>query len=335
MARRAGPKPRGTPWPPGAPYFRAGHPRRPGAALGLAAALAAASLGHGAPAHAFPHVVQKGETLAQIAERIYGLVEMEKVLVAANGLDAGGGIAISPGMRLEVPALGHRRVGPGDSWGSLAFELLGGEDRSDVIAMANDSSPWLTPREGAEIVVPYNLRVTVGQADNIVTIAQRYLGSKDKAWSLARYNHLQDSNGVRRGDVLLVPLGELKLTEEGKAEAARAEGFEKSEGGGAAREAQKRADAELPALLADVRAGRYVDAVVRGAKVLGYGELARPQLGAIHRQLLEAYVALEAPGLAFASCRAWRELDPAAKLDPVYLSPKIVAACESAARGSP
>lgn len=309
---------------------------RPGAALALAASLAAAgALGREGRASAFPHVVQKGETLAQIAERAYGLVEMEKVLVAANGLDAGGGIAIAPGMRLEVPALGHRRVGPGDSWGSLAFELLGGEERSDVLSMANDSSPWLTPHEGAEIVVPYNLRVTVGQADTIVTVAQRFLGHKDRAWTLARYNHLEDSNGVRRGDVLLVPLAQLPLTEEGRAEAARAESFEKSEGGGAAREAQRRAEAELPALLADVRAGRYVDAVVRGAKALGYGELARPQLASIHRQLLEAYVALDAPGLAFASCRAWRELDPGASLDPVYLSPKIMAACESAARGSP
>jgi LysM domain len=312
-------------------------PRRPRRSLAAAAALAAASAlaTLEPPAMAFPHVVQKGETLAQIAERVYGLVEMEKVLVAANGLDANGGISIAPGMRLEVPALGHRRVGPGDSWGSLAFELLGGEDRSDIISMANDSSPWLVPREGAEIVVPYNLRVTVGQADTIVTVAQRYLGSKDKAWSLARYNHLLDSNGVRRGDVLLVPLSEIKLTEEGKAEAARAEGVEKSEGGGGSREAQRRADTELPTLLADVRGGRYVDAVVRGAKMLGYGELARPQLASIHRQLLEAYVALDAPGLAFASCRTWRELDPTVRLDPVYLSPKIVAACESAARGAP
>jgi hypothetical protein len=41
--------------------------------------------------------------LAQIAERSYGRVEMEQLLVAANGLDAGGGIPIVPGMRLEVP----------------------------------------------------------------------------------------------------------------------------------------------------------------------------------------------------------------------------------------
>ncbi|HEU4538509.1 MAG TPA: LysM domain-containing protein, partial [Polyangiaceae bacterium] len=193
----------------------AGHARSSRWRVALAASVAFAALAPGRAALAFPHVVQKGETLAQIAERVYGHVEMEKVLVAANGLDAAGGIAIAPGMRLEVPALGHRRVGPGDTWGSLAFELLGGEDRSDVISMANDSSPWLTPPEGAEIVVPYNLRVTVGQADTIVTVAQRYLGNKDRAWVLARYNRLQDSNGVRRGDVLLVPLGDIKLTEAG------------------------------------------------------------------------------------------------------------------------
>ncbi|MEZ4315684.1 MAG: LysM domain-containing protein, partial [Polyangiaceae bacterium] len=38
---------------------------------------------------AFPHVVQPGETLAMIAERTYGKVEMERLLVAANALDAG------------------------------------------------------------------------------------------------------------------------------------------------------------------------------------------------------------------------------------------------------
>src|SRR4051812_33481720 len=71
-------------------------------------------------AHAFPHVVKKGETLAQIAERTYGKVEMEQLLVAANGLDAGGGIPIVPGLRLEVPALGYHRVTAGETWAGLA-----------------------------------------------------------------------------------------------------------------------------------------------------------------------------------------------------------------------
>src|SRR3954470_17087158 len=110
-------------------------------------------------ATAFPHVVHSGETLAQIAERTYGRVEMEQVLVAANGLDAGGGIPIVPGMRLEVPALGHHRVSAGETWAGLAGELLGDPNRSDVLAMSNNSMPWLPPADGQELLVPYNLRV--------------------------------------------------------------------------------------------------------------------------------------------------------------------------------
>jgi hypothetical protein len=141
----------------------------------LVLATAGALLGAG-DAGAFPHVVKKGETLAQIAERTYGRVEMEQLLVAANGLDAGGGIPIVAGMRLEVPALGHRRVSAGETWAALALELLGDDKRSDVLALANGSMPWLTPADGQEIVVPYNLRVVAGGSDSLLTIAYRYLG---------------------------------------------------------------------------------------------------------------------------------------------------------------
>ena len=71
-------------------------------------------------AGAFTHVVKPGETLAQIAERVYGDVAEERLLVSANGLDEGGGVAIAPGLVLEVPALGHHRAAAGETWASLA-----------------------------------------------------------------------------------------------------------------------------------------------------------------------------------------------------------------------
>src|SRR5690606_23661835 len=111
----------------------------------------------GAEAAAFTHVVQKGDTLAGIAERYYGRIQYEQLLVAANLLDSQGGSPIRPGMRLEIPALGHRRVHKTDTWASLAQELLGQASRSDVLAIANGTNPWLPPPNGAEIVVPYNL----------------------------------------------------------------------------------------------------------------------------------------------------------------------------------
>jgi hypothetical protein len=64
--------------------------------------------------------------------------------------------------------------------------------------------------------------------------------------------------------------------------------------------------------------------------MLGYGELEKPQIAAIQRHLTEAYVALDATGLAETACGAWREADPGAPLDPIEISPKILRACAAA-----
>jgi nucleoid-associated protein YgaU len=295
-------------------------------ALALGAALASSD------ATAFTHVVQKNETLAQIAERTYGKIQYEKILVAANALDAQGGSPIVAGQRLEIPALDHYRIASGDTWQGLAKNFLGEPERSVVLAQANDTLPWIPPAEGAEIIVPYNLRYIATQADTIVTITQKFLGEKEKAWIYDQYNHLK-GQPVRRGDVILIPLSNLPLTDAGKAEAASAEATTKSQAAGAAREAQRKVDSQMPLLLSDIRGGRYVDALTRGGRLLALGDLTKPQLALIHRQLTEAYVALDAHGLAAASCAAWRENDPKAPVDDqVMLSPKILAACSRGQR---
>jgi LysM repeat protein len=292
-------------------------------------ALASAAVFASTHATAFTHTVQKNETLAQIAERTYGRIQYEKILVAANALDAQGGSPIVAGQRLEIPALDHYRINAGDTWEGLAKQFLGDPDRNVVLAQANDTMPWIPPAEGAEIIVPYNLRYIATQADTIVTITQKFTGEKEKAWIYDQYNHLK-GQPIRRGDVVLIPLTSLPLTDAGKAEAAAADTKTRSQSAGLAREAQRKVEAETPLLLADVRGGRYVDAVTRGGKLLALGDLTKPQLALIHRQLTEAYAALEAPGLAAAACAAWRDNDPKVKLDPVMISPKIMAACSRA-----
>jgi nucleoid-associated protein YgaU len=296
--------------------------RRRASLAAAACALAALPL----CAEAFPHVVQPGETLAGLAEQYYGRVELEKVLVAENGLDLGGGVSVVPGLRLEIPAVMHHRSEAGETWADLAERLLGDRDRSDVLAGANDGMPWTPPRDGQEILVPYNLRVVAGPGDSTLTVAYRFLGERDRAWMLDKYNHLK-GEPLRRGDLLLVPLVDLPLTEEGKAAARESGALVRSQGAGSAREAQRRVDGELPGLAADLRGGRYLEVVARGNRLLGYGELAKPQLASIHRKLVEAYVALDAMGLAETSCAAFRDADPSAELEPDLTSPKIVRAC--------
>lgn len=290
-----------------------------------------ASLCISTPAQAFTHVVQKGETLASIAEKIYGRIQHERILVAANALEAQGGIPIVPGMRLEVPAVSYRRIHSGDTWAALAEELLGSAQRSDVLAVANGTNPWLPPEIGEEIVVPYNLRVIVHRNETIMSLAYKFMGEAKKAWVLHNYNGLK-KNTLVPGSVLLVPLTDLPLTPEGQEEASRASVAQRTQGKGQTRREQLRVRGELPALIADVRGGRYLDAVRRGNRFLSTTELTKPQLAVIHRQLLEAYVAFGATGLAAAACTAWRENDPGAAIDPVWLSPKIVEACRRGRR---
>ena len=280
-------------------------------------------------AAAFTHVVKKNETLAGIAERYYGRINYERILVYANALDACGGSPIVPGMRLEIPAASHRRVLAGETWQTLARDLLGDEKRGEVLAKSNDGKPWVPPEDGADIVVPYNLRFIIQQRETAPSVAKRFFADQDSAWMLDRYNGI-DGKALHRGDVVLVPLTDLPLTKEGEQAARDAEAAVRSEGGGSARAAQRKVAGELPLLLSELRGGHYLEATVRGNRLLALGDLTVPQVADIHRVLTEAYVALDATGLAASSCQKWLEADPKAEHDPVTTSPKILAACKAA-----
>jgi hypothetical protein len=281
---------------------------------------------------AFPHVVRRDETVAQIAEAMYGRVELERVIVAANSLDRRRGSEIVAGMRLELPAIGYHKVLPEDTWQSIADELLGAEKRGDVLAHINDSHPWLKPSVGREIVVPYNLRYVATRGDTTQTVAYRFLNRRDDAWIIASYNNLSRAR-LRQGEVVLVPLTDLELTDVGRRSALTAGALVRSQGGGTAREAQRKAAGELPRLALDIRRGRYIEAIGRGAAILDTVGLSEPQLAETHRLLTVAYVAMDATGLAATSCAAWRQHDPLAVLDPIDHSPKVLAVCVGEAGG--
>jgi hypothetical protein len=276
-------------------------------------------------ADAYTHVARPGETLAQIAELAYGDARREVVLVGANALDVRGGSQVAPGMRLEIPAPTFIRAGRGDTWPDLALVWLGHKDRSATLARANDAVPWVPPAEGREIIVPAVIAHIAGENEDIVSIAKRYLSETKRAWELNVYN-LREGTEVKPGEIVLVPIVDLQLSDKGKEEARRAGLAALSEGGGTSFQAQKRAEGELPLLLADVRGGRYVDVITRGNTLLTLGDLARPQLAAIYRALVEAYVALDAYGAASAACKAWK-LQGGGSLERRWTSPKIVSAC--------
>jgi LysM repeat protein len=278
-------------------------------------------------AAAFTHIVKPGETLAQIADRVYGDSRIEVVLVGANALDVQGGTVIAVGMRLEVPAPGHHTVMQGETWPELSLSWLGSDRvaRSDLLARSNKGVAWVPPVEGQEIEIPAVITYIAGEGETINMIAKRFWGDANRGWELNIYNG-REGVTVKRGELVLVPMTGLKLTDAGKSE-ARAAAERDGASGGMALEQQRKGDAELPQLLADVRYGRYPEAVARGNRLLGAGALTHPQLAVVHRALLEAYVAIDARAAAAAACAAWKSNEPNPILDPVRVSPKIRAAC--------
>ena len=190
-------------------------------------------------ASALVHVVQAGDTLAAIAERYYGKIQHERLLVAANRLDVQGGIPLVVGMRLEVPTTSHYVVKKGDTWAALSLRFLGNSQRSDVLSMSNGSSPWMTPEAGARIMIPYNLALSIASDETVVSIAQKYLGDRNKAWMLTRYNDLKKGN-IERGAVLLVPVTDIELSEEGQRLATEYKAMEPDTASSEQRREQKR-----------------------------------------------------------------------------------------------
>lgn len=282
-------------------------------------------------ASAFTHVVSHGETLAQMAIKFYGSARFETALVGANALDAHGGSAIVSGQPLEIPAPSHHRVEQNETWAELARIYLGDARRAETLARTNGGVSWVQPAPGQEIEIPAIVAHIAAESETMGELAQRYLGDMNKAWELDAYNNRKGDQKLLRGDIVLVPLPDLVLTEEGKKAARVAAERIRTEGSGRAYEAQRKAEADIPPLLADVRAGRYLDAVGKGNRLLGSGELTKPQLATIHRALVDAYVALDAHGLAAGACVAWRtHANPAeTNLDPRAVSPKVRAACGS------
>ncbi len=277
-------------------------------------------------AQAFAHTVMPGDTLASIAETFYGRIQHENLLVVANALEAQGGIRIAPGMRLEVPALSYVRTQPADTWKALALELLGGEHRAAALASANGTKPWLPPDPDTEIIVPYNLRYVTTGDETIVGLAYRYLGDRKLAWMLDQYNQ-RKGRRIQRGEVVLIPITDIRLTAAGKAAAERADQRVRLQSGGDTRELQLRVEKELAQLKADIHQGHYVAAVARANRFLGEGTLTQKQRAISYQRLVTAYVALGTEGLARDACAKWKEAAGQVNLDPLRVSPKIRAAC--------
>jgi len=278
---------------------------------------------------AYVHVVREGETLASIAERYYGDSRRESVLVAENGLETQGGAAIVVGLRLVVPTVSYHRVRPGETWAQIAQHHYGDARRAYAIIEANPAVGGAQPPEGAELLIPYPLRYVADQRDTLQRVAQIYYGTPEGVRTLRRFNSLR-SMRLQRGQVILVPLADLVLSEEGRRIVAEATGSAPNDG--AIRDLQARIGEQLPLLQEYLRAGRYAESVALGNRLLGAGDLTGNQIVTIQRALAVAYVALQREDLAVEAFREALARQPDLELDSRRTSPTVLRALETARR---
>jgi len=281
------------------------------------------------PHAAHVHVVREGETLASISQRYFGDPRLESVLVAENGLAEQGGSAIVVGMRLVIPAARYHTVEDGETWSRLSIRFYGDARRSFLLADVNGVSVNERPDIGSEILVPYPVRHVADQGDTMRGVAELYFGDRDESGMLRRFNNRR-GNRLPRGKLVLVPMADLKLSEEGRRAVAEAVGTPPS--GGEIRQKQREIEAELPALIEHVARGRYAEAIALGNRLLGAGDLTGNQLVSIHRQLATAYVAYDRTDLAVASLEEVLSRQPDLEPDRLRTSPKVVDAYVEARR---
>jgi nucleoid-associated protein YgaU len=291
--------------------------------ISLVLTMALAVLSSGAEAQAvYTHPVQEGDTLASIAQRYYGDPTREAVLREANHMKGPGANDLLPGSWLFIPMVTFYRVGKEETWKSIAARFLGREARAATLVEANRGNRQIDPVEGAELLVPYPLPHVVSPGETLTKIAKMYM--PDSPLSLKRIRRFNAGARIERGQVVLVPLFDLRLAGEGRAEASEA--FARAAGGGAAKTAQDEVESSLPKLIEQVKKAKFAEAVSLGNRLLGTQSLTSTQVVTIHKELAVAYVALERTDLAEASFRAALALQPNLELDTVRTSPRVLEA---------
>ncbi|HEX7481017.1 MAG TPA: LysM domain-containing protein [Polyangiales bacterium] len=273
------------------------------------------------------HVVRPGETLASIADLYYGDPRRESVIVAENGLASEGASSIVVGMKLVIPTVSYHRIEPGETWAELSEHYYGDARRAFALSESNNQSAGKQPDLGAEILVPYPLRQVVSQHDALRQIMKDYYDGAKDSQIVRRFNTMKTSR-TDRGQILLLPLSNLVLSESGKKLAAlQQKGIETQ---GETRDKQLLIHDELPLLHEHVRHGRFVEAVAMANRLIGMGDLTGNQVVTIQRELGTALIALDREDLGLEAFKTMLEKQPDVELGLGATSPKVLRVLEAA-----
>ncbi len=216
----------------------------------------------------------------------------------------------------------------GDTRGSIAPELYGGEDRYSALVDANGADRRVEPGAGTELLVAYPLPHRVSPGETLSAISKQYLGDDAPAPEASSPVHRQRAYRAA-GQVVLVLIVDLRLVAKGGSEAREA--FREAATDGEAQALQQQIDAKLPELIQQVRDGQYEEAVALANRLpFRMTRLSSSQTVTIQKELAVAYVALERLDFAEAAFRTALALQPNLELDSVRTLAAVLEAFNAA-----
>lgn len=271
---------------------------------------------------------KQGDSLALLAAEYYGDRNKAIFIMVANKLDHPR--PLKPGERIRIPVSRPYTTAPGDTFETIAANLLGDAKRGTFLAEFNGLAPDDRIPSGTDLFIPFTITHTAQNTESIAQIASAYFGNDKNAQMIRQYNFLGDKDTLEKGDKLVVPIFNVRLSAS-KLPPIDADSNKRRE---KQKKAQAAAASAIPAakiawrdgdfsLVKDTLAGlgQDVDYLPTGQAVeVGV------MLGAMHLAFGDNKPALEA-------FKRVLERKPNHLLSPYFYSPKVIAVWKEAGGG--
>jgi LysM repeat protein len=266
------------------------------------------------------HALRPGETLADVAKAFYGDQDKAILLLQYNRIPDPK--KILPGTKIAIPKIIQYTVKKGDTLATIAHRFLGDQRRYQVLASINhlDSPQSLTI--GSTIKIPFDISHIVKGGESLTTIANRYYGDPDKFHLIASYNFITDPRAIKPETEILIPIFNLGI-------GPKTTPIVQSPNTPLLSEEQL----GFPWLEKGIHlyfTGEYREALESLMEALKRGLNRDDDMCKTYRFLAYCHIALGERDLGKRAFEEALAIRPDLKLDPTYISPKIIGVFEEA-----
>jgi nucleoid-associated protein YgaU len=151
------------------------------------------------------YTVQSGDTLANIAQTLYGNSSEWTLIVDANP-------GINPndlliGQQLQIPFGLQYTVQSGDTLANIAQTFYGDSNQWTLIQNANPTVDPTKLQVGQQLLIQFGQQYAVQSGDTLIRLAEQFYGNGNQSTVIQSANPTVDPNNIPIGQQLTIPAG--------------------------------------------------------------------------------------------------------------------------------